>query len=114
MEIKIYMRGADYRADGIYVDGKVIVLKGALLRNYKANFKRNTKVFSMREDTNIVDGEMNLLVDCEFSSPSAAAQFIMGCSRDGYDSWKMDEMNKSYSLGIFLEEKGIRERKRRK
>ena len=49
--------------------------------------------------------------DCVFKSPSTAAQFITGGSRNGFDTWKVE---KGYSLGQFLEDNGIRTQKKKK
>jgi len=110
--IKVYIKKADFKATGFYNDGKLIVKKGSTINPAFAPYIKGISLAKKnREDREVVDAEWTVLKDCEFPSPSTAAQFVMGQSRDGYDAWKVEE---GKSLGQYLEEHGLRERKRRK
>ena len=108
MKVDIQIKGRGYEASATYDDGKTIIHTGSQL-NYPRtqNFKANMIAFSSREDPAFVrDGAV--IKECTFDSPSTAAQFITGGSRNGYDTWKV---SKGYSLGAFLKENGIRDRR---
>lgn len=110
--ITIYIKKDDFFANGLYVDGKVIVLQGSTINPSFANYiKGINDAKRHRDDKESVNQNCEVLKDIEFSSPSTAAQFVMGQSRDGYDAWKVED---GRSLGHFLEENGLRARKRRK
>lgn len=105
MKQKVFIKGRGYEATATYEDGKMVVHKGSKIGvPTTAKFKRTKKAYALREDNEIVrDGVV--IKECIFDSPSTAAQFITGGSRNGYDTWKVE---KGYSLGKFLEDKGIR------
>ena len=111
MKQEVFISGRDYEAKAIYIDGRVIVCKGSQIKFTEANHFRHSEVaFSLRDNEEYVqDGYV--VKECEFDSPSIAAQFITGGSRNGYDTWKV---RKGYTLGQFLQDQGIRERKIRK
>ena len=52
-----------------------------------------------------MDENGNILKNCEFTSPSTAAQFVTGRSTNGYEAWKVE---KKLSLGQYLKDKGLR------
>lgn len=110
--IDVSITKPDFSAVGLYEKGKIVVKKGSTINPTFASYiKGITIAKKCREDETIVDSEWTLKKDCEFPSPSTAAQFVMGQSRDGYDAWKVSE---GKSLGTYLEEQGLRERKRRR
>ncbi len=110
MEKKVFLKGRGYSAAGTFVDGKLIVHKGSTL-GYpaSANFKKSKLAYRLREDESIVKNGV-VIKDYVFDSPSTAAQFITGGSRDGYITWKVD---KGLYLGKYLEDKGIRTQKKK-
>ena len=105
MKQKVFLKGRGYEATATYEDGKMVVHKESKIGvPTTAKFKKTKKAYALREDNEIVrDGVV--IKECIFDSPSTAAQFITGGSRNGYDTWKV---KKGYSLGKFLEDKGIR------
>lgn len=109
MKQDIYIKGHGYEASATYEDGRVTVHKGSKL-GYPATakFKRTKQAYSLRDDDSIVENGI-VIKACTFGSPSTAAQFITGGSRNGYDTWKVE---KGYSLGQFLEDKGVRTQKK--
>ena len=111
MKVEIIIRGRGYEAKATYHDGKVLVHKGSGLKFTDADgFKHNEQAFSMRENPEYVKDGI-VIKECEFDSPSTAAQFITGGSRNGYDTWKI---RKGYTLGEFLQDEGIRSRRTKK
>ncbi len=110
--IDVFIKKTDFSAKGVYSDGKIVVKKGSTINPLFASYIKGISFAKKcRADKGIVDSMCKVIKDCEFPSPSTAAQFVMGQSRDGYDAWKVEE---GKSLGQYLEEKGLRERKRRK
>lgn len=97
--------GAVY-ATGIYEGDTFIVQKGGKVEAGFADHIRGGKTAkAYRSDPEYVDKDGNILKDCEFKSPSTAAQFVLGTSSNGYESWKVE---KKMSLGKYLKEKGLR------
>lgn len=97
--------GAAY-AVGVYEGSTFIVQKGGKIEPDFANHIRGGKAAkAYRSNPEYVDNEGNILKDCEFKSPSTAAQFVLGTSSNGYESWKVE---KKMSLGKYLKEKGLR------
>ncbi len=108
MKQDVFMSGRDYEAKATYIDGKMIVYKGSQIKDTEVkDFKHSERAFALRKDKEYVQSGY-VIKDCEFDSPSTAAQFISGGSRNGYDTWRV---RKGYTLGQFLQDKGIRERK---
>lgn len=105
MKQDVFIKGREYEAYATYESGKITVHKGSKLGFPRtAAFKRTKQAYSLRDDKSFVrDGIV--IKDCVFNSPSTAAQFITGGSRNGYDTWKV---KKGYPLGRFLEDNGLR------
>ena len=111
MKKEIFIKGRDYEASATYEDGEITIHKGSKLRYpQSANFKRTKKAYTLRDNQDYVKNGV-VINDCVFKSPSTAAQFITGGSRNGFDTWKVE---KGYSLGQFLEDNGIRTQKKKK
>lgn len=110
--LKVYINKPGFHADGLYDEGTVTILKGSTISaSFSKCIKGITIAKEVRENPEVVDDSWNVLKDCTFPSPSTAAQFVMGQSRDGYDAWKTEE---GISLGKHLEQHGIRSRRVRK
>ena len=110
--MEVYISKEGFNAVGEYCEGKLIVKKGSTINpSFATYIKGISMVKQYRENPNYVDSSWQVIKDCEFPSPTTAAQFVMGQSRDGYDAWKMES---GESLGKRLESLGIWERKRRK
>lgn len=105
MKKEIFVKGRNYEASATYDDGIIIIHKGSKIGfPATAKFKRTKKAYALRENDEIVQNGI-VIKECSFDSPSTAAQFITGGSRNGYDTWKIE---KGYSLGQYLEDKGVR------
>ena len=99
-------RNGSAYADGVYEGEKTIVKAGGKISDsFSSCIRGGTMARRMREDPNCVDENRNIIVDCTFSSPSTAVQFVSGRSLNGYDAWKID---KKKSLGAYLKEQGLR------
>ena len=109
--MKIFITKGNFNAVGEYADGKVLVRKGSTINpSFAPYIKGISKAVQYRKDADYVDKKWSVIKDCEFSSPSTAAQFVMGQSRDGYDAWKVES---GESLGKHLAANGQREWKRK-
>lgn len=88
-------------------DGKIItVLAGGKISPDFANHIRGGKTAkAYRDNSEYVDKNGNILKNCEFTSPSTAAQFVTGRSTNGYEAWKVE---KKLNLGQYLKDKGLR------
>ena len=72
-----------------YDDGKMIVKKGSRVSLQLASHIRGgKKAKSYLEDKSYVDDMGMVIQECEFTSPSTAAQFVTGNSANGYMVWK--------------------------
>lgn len=94
MKVEVYIksRRGDYEAKGVFEDGKLIVKKGSKIKlSFAEHIRGGQKARSYRDDPAYVDAEGNVLKDCEFGSPSTAAQFITGTSTNGYTKWFVKE-----------------------
>jgi len=93
-------KGIDARA--CEIDGVFVLLKGSLgSLNERVSFKGGRKVARDRAMTSKViepygNQQFRVLEDIEFSSPSAAAVFLYGTSRNGRTDWKLDGENITY------------------
>lgn len=110
--MEVYITKEGFKASGEYSEGRLIVKKGSTINPSFATYIKGISLAKQfRENPEYVDPSWRVVKDCIFPSPTTAAQFVMGQSRDGYDAWKMST---GESLGQRLEALGIRERKRRK
>lgn len=83
MSIEVYLtsKDASYDAKGTYNEESFVVKKGSKIRlEFAEHIRGGRKAKSYRMDPNIVDSEGIVLKDCEFGSPSTAAQFVTGRS----------------------------------
>ena len=105
----IFLSGrTGFYATATYEDGIITVHAGSTL-GYPASaiHRKTTKAYELREDPRYVKNG-KVVRKCVFESPSTAAQFITGGSRNGYDCWKV---KRGYSLGQFLIDKGLKEKR---
>lgn len=110
--LKVYIDKPGFHAEGLYDDGTIIILKGSTIcPSFSTRIKGIPLAKELRENPEVVDDSWTVLKDSTLLSPSTAAQFVMGQSRDGYDAWKTEE---GVSLGRYLEQHGIRSRRVRK
>ena len=103
MMIHIEMQTRDKlaHAQGIYTPDKTVVLAGGKIH---PSFKGEKRVQEKRTNREYVNSEGMIIKDCEFASPSEAAQFVNGNISNGLRVWKVDGIN----LGIYLKKNGLR------
>lgn len=93
-------------AEAIYQGETVIVLAGGTIsEDFAEHIRGGVKAKMYRENKEYVNKDGLIIKNCEFSSPSTAAQFVTGRSINGYASWKVESKK---SLGDYLKEKGLR------
>ena len=88
-------------ANGIYSEEKTVVKSGGRI---SAAFHGNEKIAALRLDSQCVNKDGTILKDCEFATPSEAAQFVNGNISNGYRVWKVNGIN----LGDYLKKQGLR------
>lgn len=82
----------EFNAKAIYSDGTIIVKAGTKIRMSFADHIRGGKATKKyRDDPTIVDERGITKKDCNFTSPSTAAQFVMGSSVNGWYAWHIDK-----------------------
>ena len=98
--IELYARGrsGQYDSKAIFQSKKIIVLPGTKIAPLVSNANLSKIVLSMRNDKKIVDEDMILKRDVEFTSPSLAAQFVTANISNGLRVWKVNDRDtlKSY------------------
>lgn len=94
MKVTIFLTARDgsYNATALYEDGKVTVQEGSLIRLSFASHIRGGRISKRyRDDPSVVGNDGKVKKDCVFSSPSTAAQFVMGSSTNGWTAWHVDK-----------------------
>lgn len=98
------MSAGGLRARAVEIDGQMIVLAGSQaraeeapslgsnVRAYREQLRRTGKLSPPEPD-----GNLRFTEDVAFTSPSAAAQAVMGTSRNGRTDWINALTNESYS-----------------
>lgn len=95
-DIDFYCQGSRGKGVGKLKNGKFIVLKGSRASKffYDSVKTSNTKLINKLMDEGKIKEENEyyiLTTDYKFSSPSAAARFILGRSANGWNEWKTYE-----------------------
>lgn len=76
---------ADYSGRGI------IILPGSRINTFLSYDAMPKSVKMLRNNSEIVSQEGEVLKEVTFKSPSAAAQFVTGRSINGYVAWRIDD-----------------------
>lgn len=106
ISVKLAQRNGVCYAEGIFEDGALTVTKGGKINlDFASHIRGGTNAKKYRENKEYVDSDGSILKDCQFSSPSTAAQFVTGRSTNGYEAWRV---NGNVHLGDYLKEKGLR------
>ena len=91
MKLYLKSRGDVFNATAEYDEKNktITVLQGTKINeNFAEHIRGGKTAKHYREDKSYVDENNVVLKKCEFSSPSTAAQFVTGTSRNGYLVWK--------------------------
>ena len=101
---EFHLDARDVRARAVEVDGQMVVLAGSEAREEElSSFPFSVKAYrdQLRQTGKLVPSERPHILafreDVAFSSPSAAAQAIMGTSRNGRTDWKVGGTNRTYA-----------------
>ena len=97
MKVTLYLKSRSnaFSAESIYEDGKITVKKGSVVNlTFAEHIRGGKKAKSYLNDDRYVDEKGLVLKDCSFNSPSTAAQFVTGSSRNGYLVWKTKDGKK--------------------
>lgn len=88
-------------AEGLFCKEKTVVKAGGRI---SSAFRGLDKIALMRNNRDLVGADGTILKDCEFATPSEAAQFVNGNISNGYRVWKVNGMN----LGDYLKDQGLK------
>lgn len=89
MTLFLKSRNDSFCATATYDDGVMTIEPGSKInRSFAKHIRGGKTSMKYRDDRKFVDVEGNVLQPCTFSSPSTAAQFVTGTSRNGYLVWK--------------------------
>ena len=92
-------------AEAIYTGDSVIVLPGGRVsEKFASHINGGDYALKFRNDPKYVDSNRNIIKQCEFHSPSIAAQFVNGMSTNGYRKWRVGDV----TLGEYLKSEGLR------
>ncbi len=106
VKVTICSRTSDAFAEAVYEGNATTVLPGGRISpNFATHIKGGKKALSVRNDPAYVNSDRTIIKKCVFTSPSTAAQFVLGQSANGYEAWKIE---KHLNLGQYLREKGMR------
>jgi hypothetical protein len=93
----------DVRAKAVELGGQMIVLAGSQAKTEEQpSLGSNVKTYreQLRRSGKLVpgpDGKLVFTEDVAFTSPSAAAQAVMGTSRNGRDDWITEDTDETYA-----------------
>lgn len=94
MTLFLKSRNDNFCATAAYENGVMTIEPGSKINlTFAEHIRGGRTSMKYRDERTFVDAEGNVLKSCAFNSPSTAAQFVTGTSRNGYLVWK-DE-NKS-------------------
>lgn len=89
MKLYLKSRGNNFNAVAQFEDGMIVVLPGSTVSLQFASHIRGGKTAKRyRSNPDFVNELGEVLQPCTFKSPSTAAQFVTGTSRNGYLVWK--------------------------
>jgi hypothetical protein len=104
MHPEFHMNAGGLTARAVEIDGQMIVLKGSEARkdesvSLSANIKTYREQLMKVGKLSLPDetGKLHFTDDVAFTSPSAAAQAVMGTSRNGRTDWTNTATNETYA-----------------
>lgn len=83
-----------YNAKGIYTNEGFVLLKGSQISKKILSSARESVLKQRKNNQNLINDNFEIMDNILFSSPSAAADFVGGCSLSGNVVWKTKD-NKS-------------------
>ena len=89
MTLFLKSRNGSFCATATYEDGVMTIEPGSKVNlSFAQHIRGGRTSMKYRDDRTFVYREGNVLQPCVFRSPSTAAQFVTGTSRNGYLVWK--------------------------
>lgn len=99
--MNVHIKGRNYEANGEYKDNHITVFAGSRISDKFGKYRHGKRVLNIRENSKYVKDNI-VIKDVTFSTPSSAAQFVVGYSVNGLERWKVE---KKISLKDYL--KGV-------
>ena len=112
IDITLKQDNGEYDAEGIYCGNRTIVKIGSVINMNAASYAKGKLIRHYRDDRGIVSEKGIVLAESVFPSISAVARFVTGRSVNGFYAWRIKGSKKQ--LGEYLEDKGLRESRKRK
>ena len=89
IRLRLRSRGGIYDATAVFDGEKYVVQRGSIINIEFAEHIHGGRIAKKyRSNPAYVDPSGRVIRDCEFNSPSTAAQFVTGSSCNGYLVWK--------------------------
>ena len=104
MKIILKSRLGTHYATADYDGNKLTVLPGSKINMVLQYDAMPDVIKGLRTDTSVVSSTGEVLKNVDFTSPSAAAQFVTGRSVNGYVSWRIDD---KISLKEYRKQNGL-------
>ena len=82
-----FCEGEDYKAAAVKAGVEFVVLKGSKISGSTTPSCPDTVVKTREKHSDIIGADFIIGDDIKFSSPSGAACFVAGASRNGYTEW---------------------------
>ena len=82
-----YCEGKDYKAAAVKMGVEFVVLKGSKISGTTTSSCPDSVLRAREKNSGIIGTDFVMSDDIKFSSPSGAAAFVAGASRNGYTEW---------------------------
>ena len=106
VKVVLNSRAGSHRAEGVFDNNTVTVMKGSKICTVDAYTDMPQMVKAKRHDSNIVGDDGVVKHDVTFESPTAAAQFVTGRSVNGYIAWRPEN---KMSLKEYIKSRQLQE-----
>ena len=85
--IAFYCEGKDYKAAAVKMGTEFMVLKGSKISENTTSSCPDSVKRAREKNSGVISSDFVMCDDIKFSSPSGAAAFVAGSSRNGYTEW---------------------------
>ena len=87
----LYCEGGNYKAAAVQAGVNFVVLKGSKINDRTTPSCPDTVIKTREKHAASIDADFIMGEDISFSSPSGAAAFVAGASRNGYTEWHTED-----------------------
>lgn len=87
----LYCEGGNYKAAAVQAGVNFVVLKGSKINDQTTPSCPDTVIKTREKHADSIDADFVMGEDISFSSPSGAAAFVAGASRNGYTEWHTED-----------------------